>query len=67
MQSVPPDLIDLAFYFRKFCRRNQRVDLQNQFVGAACGVKRQPRLLAQQSLRMDGSQNPKNECQTFQI
>jgi hypothetical protein len=28
-----------------------KVDLQNQFIGAACNVKRWPRLLAQQSSR----------------
>jgi hypothetical protein len=34
-----------------------KVDLQNQFVGAACNVKRWLRLLAQQSLRMERSQS----------
>ena len=33
-------------------------DLQNQFIGAGCNVKRWARLLAQQSLRTEKSQNP---------
>jgi hypothetical protein len=39
-------------------RGKAKVDLQNQFVGAACNFKRSPQLLAQQSSRTDRSQNP---------
>jgi len=38
-------------------RGKAKVDLQNQFASAACNVKRWLRLLAQQSLRMERSQN----------
>jgi hypothetical protein len=39
-------------------RGKAKVDLQNQFIGAVCNVKRWPRLLALQSSRTERSQNP---------
>jgi len=69
MRSVPLILLISLCTFAAFADEIRELNLQNQFIGAACNVKRWLRLLAQQSSRTEGSQNPsrRNERQRFRF
>jgi len=43
--------------FAAFAGKIREFNLQNQFIGSACNVKRWPRLLAEQPSRTERSQN----------
>jgi len=53
--------------FAPFAGQISEFDLQNQFIGAACNVKRGLRLLAQQSSKMERSGNRLRRSETLEM